>query len=287
MGLKPTHSDGNRPVGIVSLTFDNLGEAAELELGAWPVGAPLGEHRTATEVVPELLGRLEQRGLAATFFVEGLNAELYPELLREIDARGHEVGYHAWRHEQWGELDTMAQIENLTRGLTGFAAIGLQLEGDAAAGRPARPRRRRPAARRDPALRLAGRGGRGVRVRPRPAPLPVAPPRRRAACCRRSPRPASRLTGSSEPLAPAAFVAALERELEALAADGGYLAIVLHPFMLDWLEAANLGRLLDRLAALAAAGRIELLRCADAAERVRAEAERFAGGTVLDPTSWA
>ena len=30
--------------------------------------------------------RLDARGLPATFFVEGLNAELYPDLLREIDA---------------------------------------------------------------------------------------------------------------------------------------------------------------------------------------------------------
>ena len=53
--------------------------------------AALGRHPTALKVVPGLLDRLNAHGIAATFFVEGLNAELYPDLLREIDARGHEV----------------------------------------------------------------------------------------------------------------------------------------------------------------------------------------------------
>src|SRR3954452_10409384 len=92
--------------GVLALTFDNLGEAAELEMGALPTGAPLGHHETALEVLPRLLGQLEDRELAATFFVEGLNAEIFPDLLREIDGAGHEVAFHAWRHERWGELST-------------------------------------------------------------------------------------------------------------------------------------------------------------------------------------
>ena len=90
----------------LSLSFDNLGEAAELELGAIEPGAPPGNHFTATETLPALLDRLDERGIAATFFVEGINAEIYPELLREIAARGHELALHAWRHEQWGELSS-------------------------------------------------------------------------------------------------------------------------------------------------------------------------------------
>ena len=89
--------------GALCLSFDNLGEAAEIELGA-PGRRTAGAHPTATQALPALLEALNARRLAATFFVEGLNAELYPEALREIDARGHEVAYHAWRHEQWAGL---------------------------------------------------------------------------------------------------------------------------------------------------------------------------------------
>src|SRR6185503_1523666 len=82
--------------GALSLSFDNLGEAAEIGAGAVAPEAPgVGSHPTATTVLPGLLDRLGTRGLRATFFVEGLNAKLYPDLLREIDARGHEVAYHA------------------------------------------------------------------------------------------------------------------------------------------------------------------------------------------------
>ena len=91
--------------GALSLSFDNLGEAAEIGAGALaPDASGIGSHPTATAVLPGLLDRLATRGLRATFFVEGLNAELYPDLLREIDARGHEVAYHAWTHEWWGGL---------------------------------------------------------------------------------------------------------------------------------------------------------------------------------------
>ena len=114
---------------VLSLTFDNLGEAAELEMGSVPEDAALGGHRTATEVVPALLERLGEREIAATFFVEGMNAELYPELLREIVGAGHEVAYHAWRHEQWDELSIAGQAENLARGVDAFARIGIEIAG--------------------------------------------------------------------------------------------------------------------------------------------------------------
>src|SRR3954452_5666408 len=125
MALGPVGRDR----GVLSLTFDNLGEAAELEMGALPGEAPLGCHETALEVVPGLLGQLEEREIAATFFVEGLNAEIYPDLLREIDERGHEVAFHAWRHEQWAELSAAEQAANLERGIAAFGRLDLEVAG--------------------------------------------------------------------------------------------------------------------------------------------------------------
>src|SRR3954452_18345974 len=130
MGLKRDIWTRLSPVGgVLSLTFDNLGEAAELEMGALGDDAALGRHATALEVAPRLLGQLDERGIAATFFVEGLNAEVYPDLLREIDARGHEIAYHAWRHEQWAELTAAEQAANLDRGIAAFQRLGLKIAG--------------------------------------------------------------------------------------------------------------------------------------------------------------
>src|SRR3954469_23587127 len=52
----------------VSITFDNLGEAAELERGAWPDDQPVGEHFSVRESLPQLLSMLAAEDLPATFF---------------------------------------------------------------------------------------------------------------------------------------------------------------------------------------------------------------------------
>jgi len=110
----------------VSLTFDNLGEVTALERGEWPAGKPLGEHWSVTRALPRILEALAEADVQATFFVEGLNAELYPDTLREIAAAGHEVGLHGWRHEPWSDLDATTERELLERGVQAFDALGLR-----------------------------------------------------------------------------------------------------------------------------------------------------------------
>lgn len=271
---------------MLSLTFDNLGEAAELEMGALPADAPRGGHVTATEVVPALLDRLAERGLAATFFVEGLNAEIYPDLLREIVARGHEVAYHAWRHEQWDGMSAAGQAENLTRGVAAFERIGLEISG-------LRP----PGGRLGPGgldvLREAGLcycspAGTGAGEDGDVALLPFQW-RHVDASCVLPPLAGAReqMTGSSDPVEPVDFLASLERSIDELTSDGGYVAIVLHPFMLGWLGDENLAALLDRVAAAVEGGELRVARCDEAAKYVLAHPERFKDGTTLDATSWA
>lgn len=119
-----TWPDGRR--GALSVTFDNLGEAAEIQLGADP---ELGEHESVTRSLPLVLEALERHGVPATFFVEGLNAEVYPDALRQIGRAGHEVAYHAWCHEQWEELSPEEEAENLRRGAEAFRGLGLELRG--------------------------------------------------------------------------------------------------------------------------------------------------------------
>jgi hypothetical protein len=51
----------------VSVTFDNLGEPADLERGLWPESEPLGRHFSVKRMLPRILGILEELGLQATF----------------------------------------------------------------------------------------------------------------------------------------------------------------------------------------------------------------------------
>ncbi len=113
----------------MSVTFDNLGEAAQLELGMWPTEVPEGQHFTVTDVLPRLLDLLATRKVTATFFVEGLNAEMYPQALHAIAAAGHEVAVHAWRHEEWAELDAESEVALLQRATHAMRAIGIEPSG--------------------------------------------------------------------------------------------------------------------------------------------------------------
>jgi peptidoglycan/xylan/chitin deacetylase (PgdA/CDA1 family) len=111
---------------VISVTFDNLGEVSALERGQWPAGEPLGHHYSVTRSLPRILELLDDAGLRATFFVEGLNTELYPDTLRELDAAGHEVAYHGWRHEPWAGLEPAAERESLERGVAAMERLGVR-----------------------------------------------------------------------------------------------------------------------------------------------------------------
>ncbi len=113
----------------VSLTFDNLGEVADLERGKWPEDAPLGRHASVTRTLPGILELLSAADVRATFFVEGLNAELYPDALRSIADGGHEVAFHGWQHERWADLSPSAERESFERGVTALDSLGLRPAG--------------------------------------------------------------------------------------------------------------------------------------------------------------
>jgi peptidoglycan/xylan/chitin deacetylase (PgdA/CDA1 family) len=244
-----------------------------------------GGHFTALETVPEILAMLAERALSATFFVEGLNAELYPDLLQEIDARGHEVAYHAWRHEQWGDLTAAAQAENLARGLAGFERIGLKLAG-------MRPPGGLLGAGGLDVLRAAGLrycspAGAGASAENGIVLLPFQWRHVDAACTLPGLDSARELmTGSADPVDPPAFVASLTAEIDELADSGGYIAIVLHPVMLGWLGREQLAALLDHIAVASSRGEIQVERCADMADAVLADPASFGNSTVLDTASW-
>ncbi|HWM63491.1 MAG TPA: polysaccharide deacetylase family protein [Solirubrobacterales bacterium] len=272
--------------GALSLSFDNLGEAAEIELGAIPPDAPLGGHPTATRVLPAVLEALDARGIAATFFVEGLNTVAYPEQLAEIAASGHEVGYHAWRHEQWADLSAADQADNLTRGLDAFGGLGLELAGLRPPGGGLGPGEF--GVLREAGLRYCSPSGEGVGTEDGVAVVPFQWRHVDASCVLPPLAPVrERMTGSPDPLDPAAFLAYLDTEMERVAADGGYAAIVLHLFMLEWLGEDRLAALLECAAQASSRGDLWVAPCAEVADHVLANPEHFRDQrTVLDPTSW-
>lgn len=122
----PGHWGPGCHLAAVSITFDNLGEALELERGTWTGETPLGQHLSVTRVLPVILQMLQELHLSATFFIEGLNAEMYPQALQNIVEASHEVGYHAWRHEEWKSLSPEEEAHNLEHGLQAFSKLDIR-----------------------------------------------------------------------------------------------------------------------------------------------------------------
>jgi peptidoglycan-N-acetylglucosamine deacetylase len=114
------------PAARIALTFDNLGEAAEEELGE-PVAC--GAHYSVTEVLPMVLKLLDSAGLKATFFVEAINAERYPDALRRMIDEGHELGCHGWRHETFSAQTEPRKREILAASTEALRATGAAVTG--------------------------------------------------------------------------------------------------------------------------------------------------------------
>ena len=87
----PVISRGGGKEKMVALTFDD------------------GPDPAVTPLLLDLLGR---HRLTAAFFVTGQNTERYPDLVREILRRGHDVGNHSTRHDPLLMLRSRARLED-------------------------------------------------------------------------------------------------------------------------------------------------------------------------------
>jgi peptidoglycan/xylan/chitin deacetylase (PgdA/CDA1 family) len=69
---------------------------------------------TGTHRLLELMDRYDIR---STFLVPGHTALAYPNLIKDIVARGHELAYHGWMHEDARDFDIAGQRLVIERGL--------------------------------------------------------------------------------------------------------------------------------------------------------------------------
>jgi peptidoglycan/xylan/chitin deacetylase (PgdA/CDA1 family) len=62
-----------------------------------------------------ILDLLAEHGVHATFFVPGVVAEAYPEHLRSIVMKGHEIALHGYSHKSPAALSPQEEEDELTR----------------------------------------------------------------------------------------------------------------------------------------------------------------------------
>jgi peptidoglycan/xylan/chitin deacetylase (PgdA/CDA1 family) len=277
--------DGRR--AAVSVTFDNLGEAAEIQLGLRGADEPRGGHWSVTNALPIVLEELHEAGLPATFFVEGVNAEIYPEALAGIAAAGHEVGFHAWCHEEWNGLTPADEAANLDHGLAALRGLGLPVAGFRPPGGLVGAETVALLAARgvrhcSPAGSAPGLDG-GVAVLPFAWPavdvFHVLP---QFAALRAH---VGGEPGAEEPGGPDAVRAAMLGAVEQALADGGHAVLVWHTWMVEGVRDA-LREVLGRCAEGAAGGELWIARCDTVGDWVAAHPELFAAPPALDGTSW-
>ncbi len=67
------------------------------------------------KITPWILDHLARVGATATFFLVGKQVDLYPELVREIVARGHTVASHSYTHRDMRPLPALEVERELVR----------------------------------------------------------------------------------------------------------------------------------------------------------------------------
>lgn len=112
--------------GAIVFSFDNMGEAADLELGHWPADRKLGSHSSVYETLPFLLDTMAEYGISVSFFIEAWNVDHYPDAVRAIAEAGHEINSHGYRHESWFKLGEAAQVETLRHAHERYVSIGIK-----------------------------------------------------------------------------------------------------------------------------------------------------------------
>jgi peptidoglycan/xylan/chitin deacetylase (PgdA/CDA1 family) len=280
--------NGDGVTAAVSVTFDNLGEAAELELGVWPDDQPLGRHFSVHEALPRLLDLLSSLSVRATFFAEGLNAELYPDALRSIAERGHEVATHAWRHEDWGGLDRESEDRLLRRATEAMKAAGLAPIGFRPPGGRLTDHTR--AALAAQGYVYASPAGDREGISDGLAMLPFRWPLVDAYSI--MPQFAGlreRFRGSPDPFGPDEVSSSMRAALAEHAQRGGHLALLFHPFAVAatgepaW---ASLEEVLRCALDLARDRRVCLMRMDEAAHWMLDRPADFGSEPRLDDTTW-
>lgn len=112
-------------VNALTIDFEDWYQGLEIPHTQWD-----GFEDRIVEVGFRLLRIFEEAGARATFFILGRVAEQHPELVRAIDAAGHEIGTHGYSHtliyQQTPEVfrEELGRSIRLLEDLTGRPVVG-------------------------------------------------------------------------------------------------------------------------------------------------------------------
>lgn len=280
-------ADGSRgphgEVAVITISFDNLGEAAEVQSGA-EARPPGSVHPSVSSGLPSSLRLLERHRLRATFFIEAVNCEEHPEALAEIGRRGHEIGCHGWRHEPWSALDPGEERRILSRSLTALRDFGLAPSGFRPPGGVLGEGT--AALLTELGLRYCSPAGSAAGCRGALAFLPFEWPAVDAYFYAPELGPLRARDGNGHgALTPQRFLASAESRLDQLAGRGGHLCLVFHPFLVVGDQRVTVvDAILRRVAAMRDEGLVWVAAGDEASERMLISGANLT--PVLDAATW-
>jgi peptidoglycan/xylan/chitin deacetylase (PgdA/CDA1 family) len=273
----------NGASAAVSITMDNMGEANELERGLWPSDKPIGSHYSVTKVLPKMLDLLDKHQVHSTYFIEASNTAIYPDTIKEVAARGHEVAFHAWRHEAWSKVDEAREPELFSRSVKAQKDLGFRLHGFRPPGGKITPQTLKLM--RENGFRYISPAATGVGIQEDIVILPFQWESIDAYFYYEPMKGLRKQRGDTEAgLSVDVLKERLLDRIDEAIKNGGYLSFLFHPFLHEEEERLEvMGEVLKRIKE---DGRVWCAPCDEVARWVEGHSERFGGGVVWDDLSW-
>lgn len=126
----------NGNAAVLVLSFDVDAESAVLAHGRrYADHAMVMSHQAYGPLVgvPRLLQLLADVSLKATFFIPGLTAERYPDMVGRVAEAGHEIGHHSYSHRSAVTLTADEERGDFERALEALRRVGVSPVGHRAA----------------------------------------------------------------------------------------------------------------------------------------------------------
>lgn len=101
-----------------SVWMESFGKTSQVYASRGEYGAVVG--------VPRILDLLDKYDIKANFFIPGHTIDTFPEVCKEIVARGHEVCHHGYVHEDPTDLSYEEEEAIMVRGLECLEKIGVK-----------------------------------------------------------------------------------------------------------------------------------------------------------------
>jgi peptidoglycan/xylan/chitin deacetylase (PgdA/CDA1 family) len=113
-----------------ALTFDF--DAMSVWVGSYKTRNPsmVSRGEFCAVAIPRILDLLAKHKIPGTFCVPGHTALAYPDLIKRINAEGHEIAHHGWVHENPADFDEAGERRNMELGLEALQkAAGVRPKG--------------------------------------------------------------------------------------------------------------------------------------------------------------